>query len=87
MKKRSFLSTIIGGRVVEMDCLSVLSVVAAFFMFCHAVYFIAVAFFNAPVESFFVICCLVLLVMAFCTLGYETWSWISKKRRDRDVKQ
>lgn len=70
-----------------MDCFSIFIGAVVFFMFCHAVYVIAVAFFNAPVESFFVICCLVLLVMTLCTLGYETWSWISKKRRDRDVKQ
>ena len=87
MKKRSFLSTIIEGRVVEMDRFSIFTGAVVFFMLCYTVHTIAVAFFSVPVASFFITCCLVLLAMAFCSLGYEIWSWISKKRRDQDVKQ
>lgn len=70
-----------------MDRFAMFCGAAAFFMLCYTVHTIAVAFFNAPVESFFVICCLVLLAMTFFSMCYEMWRWISKERRDQDVKQ
>jgi len=72
---------------VEMDRFSMFCGAVAFFMLCHIVHTIAVTFFSVPAASFFVTCCLLLLATAFCFIGYDIWSWISKKRRDRDVKQ